>query len=298
MLGEMIAEDERSGAAAGRRMAVGARALGSACVLLALAGVVLHVLPGRLAAGDYGAWWITNAVAAVAIALPGCLVAARRPRNPLGWLLLGLAFGHGVTVAGREYALHALAAHSSLPAGQAALWLSGWTWVDFPLLIPLFFLFPDGRLPSRRWAPVLLLGMTVALVTTVWLATEPGPMLPSGAPVGFNPLPWAGLDHLLGAHDTLVLVLNLATLVVGIVAMLLRARAVVGPSRRRIVLVALAAAVLAAELGHEDYVSYAGEEYVGAAVVVLFSVAVAVAILRYGLYEIDVVVSRTVVFGG
>jgi hypothetical protein len=44
--------------------------------------------PGEQAGGEYGSWWITNAVAGIAIALPGGLVAARRPRNPLGWVLL------------------------------------------------------------------------------------------------------------------------------------------------------------------------------------------------------------------
>src|ERR1700712_6147318 len=84
-------------------------ALAALAMALGVAGVVLHVLRGELPAGDYGAWWVTNAVGALAIALPGGLLAARRPRHPLGWLLLALALAHGVTAAGREYALHALA---------------------------------------------------------------------------------------------------------------------------------------------------------------------------------------------
>jgi two-component system NarL family sensor kinase len=293
-----VTRPESSGTPSGRRTTALASALAAACVALGLAGVVLHLIPGELPAGDYGAWWLTNSVAAVVIALPGALVAARRPRNPLGWLLLGLAFAHGVTVVSREYSLHALVRHSGLPFGQAALWLSGWTWIDFPFFLPLFFLFPDGRLPSRRWAPVAAVGMAVALVTTVWLATFPGPMLESGSQTILNPLPWHGLARLYENRDTKVLWFLLATLGVGILAMLMRARAVVGPARRRIVLVALAAAVLAGEVGHEDLVSYSGEEYVAAGVVILFASAVAFAILRYGLYEIDFVVSRTVVYGG
>jgi two-component system NarL family sensor kinase len=295
--GAVIVESERPRTSLGSRPATVARVLAGVSMLLALAGILLHVLPGELPGGDYGAWWITNAVAGIAIALPGGLLAARRPRNPIGWLLLGLALAHGVTVASREYAFHALAPHANLPWGDATLWLSGWTYVDFPFFIALFFLFPDGRLPSRRWAPVLAIGMAVTLTSTVWLATYPGPMLESGAPL--NPLPWVGLARAFERIGNWELYAILATMALGIGAMLLRALASPGPARRRILFVAFSAIVLTAELGREDLANtYRGEEYVGAAVLTLFAFAVAVAILRRGLYEIDLVVSRTVVYGG
>src|ERR1700710_294112 len=97
----VIAERERP-ASSGSRAALAAYGVAGLALLLALTGIALHVLPGRVPAGDYGSWWLTNAVAAVAIALPGGLVAARRPRNPLGWLLLALALAHAVTVVSRE----------------------------------------------------------------------------------------------------------------------------------------------------------------------------------------------------
>ena len=283
----------------GGRTRVGALAwsLSALSAALAVTGVVLHVLPGELPAGDYGSWWFTNAIAGVGIALPGGLVAARRPRNPIGWLMLALALSHSITAASREYALHALTPHSSLPFGVAALWLSGWTYLDFPLVIPLFFLFPDGRVAGRRWLVGFVAGMAVATVATVAIATYPGPMLDAATPV--NPLGWSWLGvqfERLGDWTVYVLV---GVSLLGIVSMLAKAGAAVGSARRGIVLVATAATVMTLEVGHEDiWPSFNGEEYVGAAVVMLVVVAMALAILRYGLYEIDLVVRRAVVYGG
>jgi signal transduction histidine kinase len=273
-------------------------ALAALAMALGVAGVVLHLVPGELPAGGYGAWWVTNAAGALAIALPGALLAARRPRNPLGWLLLALALAHGVTAAGREYALHALAPGSALPLGRAALWVSGWTYTDFPLLVPLLFLFPDGTLPSRRWRPAFAATWALAIAATGWVAVQPGPMLPSDLAAAANPLPWSGYYALLAHLGDWLEWLLVASLLVGIGGILLRARAADGPARRSLVLVAVAATILALELGHEDYRAYAGMEYAGAAVEVLLAAAIALAILRYGLYAIDLVVSRTLVYGG
>jgi two-component system, NarL family, sensor kinase len=284
---------------AGRRSAAaGAGALACFAGLLAVAGVVLHVVPGRLDGGEYGSWWITNAIGALAVAIPAGMVAAKRRHNPVGWLLLALAFGHGLTVAAREYSLHALAPRSGLPAGTAALWLSGWTYNDFPLLIALFFLFPDGRLPSRNWRAALAVGLGISLVTTVWLATAPGPMLDAGPVVAVNPLGWAAFYDPIAGLGLTILFINAAVLAAGVGLLLKRAGSAVGPERRQIMLVTVSAVLLTAELVHEDGWSYSGEEYVGAVMLVLLAITVAVAILRYGLYEIDFVISRTAVYGG
>ena len=163
-------------------------------------------------------------------------------------------------------------------------------------LVPIVFLFPDGRLPSRRWMVPFVLAMTPALLAALWLAVEPGPMLPSGAPS--NPFGWPGLYDPIARLGTWFLVMCAAGLMSGIVAMFARVWDADGADRRRLLLVALAALILVAELLHEDFASYAGEEWAGAAVTVLFAAAIAIAILRYGLYEIDLVVSRTLVYGG
>src|SRR5690349_8472794 len=79
----------------------------------------------------------------------GFVLAFRRPRNPIGWLLLAAALALGLRAFSHHYGLHGLvAAPGSWPAARAAMWLSNWIWViPLAMLAFVFLLFPAGRLP-------------------------------------------------------------------------------------------------------------------------------------------------------
>ena len=111
----------------------------------------------------------------------GALVASRQPRNPLGWLFLGLSLCVVLGVMGEDYPVYAIQTNpGSLPAPEWVAWVSGWTFIiagaAFPLMI---FLFPSGTVPSRRWRPVpwLLVGGT--LWALAWYAVEPRHLSPT-----------------------------------------------------------------------------------------------------------------------
>ena len=96
-------------------------------------------------------------VSVVACALVGGLVSFRRPRNPIGWLLLGSALSFALQEFAIQYAVYGLRTEpGSLPLARAVAWPPTWLWVPGVFLtfafLPLYF--PDGRLPSRRWRPV------------------------------------------------------------------------------------------------------------------------------------------------
>src|SRR5262249_58014547 len=122
-------------------------------------------------------------VAVVVYAGVGGLIAARVPGNPIGWLLclLGLALAASLFL--EQYGLRGLAtAPGSLPAVRqiAALGTSA-TLLAIAPLIMLVLLFPDGRLPSRRWRPVLWGAIAVAVVAGFWEVLQPGPLITAAA---------------------------------------------------------------------------------------------------------------------
>jgi hypothetical protein len=143
---------------AGRRWAgVVTWPLAGLTVLVLVAALVLHGLDGgRMAASRIGLY-CAGAAAVVVYAGVGHLVASRRPGNPIGWLLCLVGLSLAATMLCEQYALRGLAvAPGSVPAAGVAGWLSQAAFLlTFAPLVFVVLLFPDGRLPSRRWRPVL-----------------------------------------------------------------------------------------------------------------------------------------------
>ena len=108
----------------------------------------------------------------------GLLLAAKRPRNAVGWLLLGVALSLSLDVLFTRYAVYGLLAHpGSLPGAglPAALGASAWVILISSLAL-LLLLFPDGRLPSRRWRPVVWALLVVDVSTWIGNTLVPGPL--------------------------------------------------------------------------------------------------------------------------
>ena len=109
----------------------------------------------------------------------GALIAARQPSHPLGWTFCTLGVGFAVVGTSWGYATYALViAPGSLPGGEVMAWLSVWPRPGLGMLAVLLpqLVFPDGRLPSRRWRPVAWLFMAELIVLPTALALQPGPL--------------------------------------------------------------------------------------------------------------------------
>ncbi len=279
---------QRAGDGQVRHLAVPLAALS---FLLAAATVILRWLARGVPAGEY---WAFNACVAVAFATAGAVIATRRPANAIGWLFLAGGVGNGVTGAATTYAAYALGVHDgALPGWEAAFWFGSFSWVPVPAgMILTLALFPDGRPLSPRWRPVAWLAVLGAGLWVLSLGTCsrcPANGLPTWIPRA-SPLPLALSDSFLAVGP---LLLNLAG-AAAVVSLVLRYRRGNSDQRQQLKWLAVAAAPLVASF--IVFVFGRTGVWISTAAVTLFALPVAIAVLKYRLYEIDVVVNRALVY--
>jgi hypothetical protein len=239
----------------------------------------------------------------------GALIAVRRPHNRIGWILCAAGILVLVGCFAAEYAVSALLASWSLPAGQAMAWLAPWTSVlGLGLFFYLLLLFPDGRPPSPGRRRVMWLYGAALAAGVVATALRPG-VIPSGmrdlGPIR-NPLGLAAPAPVLGLVSALSRVTVTVLYLAAAGSLLLRLRRSRGVERQQIKWVAVAAAILigflvAINLLEGRHVSPLVELAVDVGFFVLGAlgtpVAVAVAVLRHRLYDIDRIINQTLVYG-
>ena len=274
----------------------------SACALsLALTAfsLLLIVLLLRTDAPIYYYWLETSMVSA-GYSTVGAIVASRLPHSPIGWLFCAIGLTFGVAHFSAEYAAYALLAPSrSLPAGEVFAWLTSWVWVGgLGLIVYLDLLFPDGRLPSVRWRWFARFTALALLPAAILAALSPGLILSSTLR---NPL---GIEELPNASKT-VEAFMYGLVVVGAASMLSRLRHAGRIERQQIkwFAYATAAAISGVILKNTIYpaVGVIWLWWVGLILttvgVVSSPVAMGIAIFRYRLYQIDILINRTLVYG-
>ncbi len=188
----------------------------------------------------------------------------------------------------------------SLPGGALSLWAAGWLWeVQIGILVVVILLFPDGRLMSRRWRVVLGAAVLSVAADVVKVATAPGPLFHTGS-VGFravdNPLGVRAASGFLGALSAIGLPIFLGSLVASLVALVLRFRRSRGEQRLQMKWFTYAGALLVVELVTELAGHSSGSLFLAPVAVGLLSGAIALAILKYRLYDIDLIINRTLVY--
>jgi signal transduction histidine kinase len=243
-----------------------------------------------------------------AFAFPGAFIVGRQPRNMIGWLLLAFPLIVNFTLFIGDYATYSLVTRpGALPAGRLAAWVDRWDGVPaLAVFIPVFLLFPDGRVPSARWRPALWVAVGAPVVAAVAFALTPGRMTGFTADLEKvrveNPL---GIDALSGFLKALGVVAAVATLVAAFLAgasLVFRFRARRGDEREQVKWLAFVGIAFIVEF--VVAVVFGNVEGVGNFLfgLMLFTLvlgipgACAVAILKYRLYDIDVVINKTLVF--
>jgi len=247
----------------------------------------------------------------LAFPLVGALIASRRPKNPIGWICLAVGLLWMLNIMSGGYAIYGLLANPGSVPFPAAIGLQG------ELMGPatvgllgtyLILLFPDGRLPSGRWRPLAWLSGTILALGSVGNALAPGPLPDLGGvrnPFGLEGYPWMS-----GARDAVNLLLSLCMLASAL-SLVLRYRRSGGEVREQIKWIAFAASLVALGVSGAvvlgTFAPYAAGEthplWLGLledAITLSFAgvpIAVGFAILKYRLYDIEVIVNRTLVYG-
>ena len=245
---------------------------------------------------QFGWWEALGPLLAIEFGIVGALILRRHPGHAVGSLAVIGGFCTLLSVFAGAYAAYSFTHGHLLPADGFAVWLRGWLW--YPGLSLLFVLipalFPDGRLPSPRWSPIVWAVATGIVVELVWVSLS---QLWFGFPLSDGPWPVAG--WLFRVLIPLTGVLFLLPLFASAAALAVRFRRSSGVARQQLKWF-LAAVCLQAALWAGLQVSNLSPylDIIFPLALMAMPLAIGVAILRHRLYDVDIVISRGVVYAG
>jgi hypothetical protein len=276
-------------------------------MILATTGVSLQVLADTYLR-DFGfpALLIITLVAGLLFAL-GAVIVGRYPRNVIGWLWCAMPMAWAIDLFSFGYAYYGLIAHpGSLPgAGVMLVWQS-WTGGSFVLILATLMILriPDGRLLSPRWEGVAWLAAGAISVYLPLDALEPGPLevFPFlDNPYGASQSMWAVLASL----RSIVLFVEVMCLLAAAFSLILRLRWSRGDERQQLKWIVYAATYFVVTLAFVFYGEISSAETVLRAATVLHILSLAgllaamtMAMFKYRLYDIDLIINKTLVYGG
>jgi len=267
--------------------------------LLLLPGVILEISFNWAGPTD-----IPFAIGFIAVQLgcatAGAIISSRLPGNAVGWIFLAIGVLLGLLFAVGAYADLAIdMGYDSLPGGWIAAWIGTWIFIPAAFGLPMFLLllFPDGRFISRGWR---LAGWVLGATVTSAAASKA--LVPGRIPPGLdNPLAPSGVaGEVFRVLDSVTDVLALPAFALAVAGLAVRLRRSRGVERQQIKWFTYCAALVGAGFGTGVFISepVGGLAFlVGLLALAGLPVAAGIAILRYRLYDIDVIVNRTLVYG-
>ena len=294
-----------------------ARVAGWLIVPLYVAGICTYFLLER-SAGLWGdATPVENVQSVVfdvgfgAFAVVGALLVAKRPTNLIGWIMAAVALMVAIFNVGSIYATYVMLTRGELHAlAVFGAWTANWYWFLMLALALIYLplLFPDGRLPSRRWLPVAVLAgiamlgfvLPRALADTLPVNEVPGHTIDN--PIGIEGLRPIENLPIWGVLLNGVLVVAFVGAAASVVARFRRSRGVERQQMKwfaYVTVVFVGGSIVASAIGEATGVRLLEDISFVLSMVALVGlpIAVGVAILRYRLYEIDILINRTLVYG-
>ncbi|MGZ4436095.1 MAG: ATP-binding protein [Nocardioidaceae bacterium] len=233
-----------------------------------------------------------DAFAGVLYPCVGAVLVRLDPRNRIGWVFAATSL-LGLNALANQYAVTAHLVRPGLPLADLSAWFAGWGWMPelfVPVLLPL--LFPTGALPSRRWRPVLLAEAALLAVLWLTLAFTAHPIDASEKVVN----PW-GVDVPAARVLIPVALLGLvAGVLAGLASLLLRMRRSRGMQRQQLQWLVLAVVVTVVAAISTGFVPSGIDEALWAVTVAAIPAGVLVAVTRHRLFDVDLVLNRTLVY--
>jgi len=275
----------------------------AATTALALVRVVFAIAEphaGRASSGDpspsEGLGLVAmEALVLTAFALLGAIVASRQPRNAVGWLLGLIPLSLGILIVSDRLYWHLATTTGNTDAIAAyAAWLGNWIWI--PAIVPAFtvlpLLFPTGRALSRRWRALVWIAVGAATVMFAGRAFLPGRLEEYHAIVNPFGIDGAALEIL----ESVGFAVLVPTALAAIASLVVRFRRSRGAERQQLKWVAAAAPLLPVAFSAGGWAGNADFAILLLALLIV-AAAISLAMLRYRLYDIDVVINRTLVYG-
>src|SRR5215212_6131615 len=264
---------------------------------IALAQIARSTAPGRPFYNPVEAVFVLATV--LTFSVVGAIVASRQPRNAIGWIFCGLGLVVSLNSFTGRYAGYRLAGGSAPGSlAETAAWFSSWSWTLW-LYVPtsfLLLLFPDGRLPSPRWRPV---AWCAALGVAGFLAVY---ALKAGPLEDFSRItnPYGVDSPILGAVAIAGVILASASMVASAVSLIVRMRRAGRTERQQIKWLAYGGAVAVGAVFVSGVIAIWSED-LGISLIIISLLGVPVftgtAIVRHRLYDIDLLINRTLVYG-
>jgi len=277
-----------------RRVAIAfAAGSGVLCAIaLSLIGLSLDASIGE------GSWGFRGfgLINAIGFTLIGAIVAIRRPSNLIGRFLLANGVFWALTELEFEYAVYAIVARPSpLPGGVLAAWLCSWQWtINVGLYPVLFVIFPDGRISTLARRAVIAASAVVTALLAFDFAVRPGPLqLAAFVDNPFTPVPQSVID----AANFAALAITFPMVLVAAGMLIQRFRRSVGIERQQLKWLAFAAIPVVMIGPLSGIVPGKPIQVLGSIVQLTMPAAIALAILRYRLYDVDVLINRSLVYG-
>jgi hypothetical protein len=273
-----------------------------------LASVVLHVLVPSSQEGSSTSGALSELlifVTFLAFPLVGALIASRHPKNPVGWICLAIGLFWMLIFLGDS-----IPGSGPYPVTIAALTQAIWIPPVGLLGIYLILLFPDGKLPSRRWRPLAWISGVVMVLASLGITFAPGPL--EGHPGVRNPFGLEGAPSWVATAGIVILLMLPLCMLASALSLVMRYRRSKGEEREQIKWIAFAASVvvivyLIAMVGSLFFPLGWGSagtplwlgllQQAALASFTAVPIAVGFAVLKYRLYDIDIVINRTLVYG-